>query len=95
MTEEKIKKGIDCCYTRNQDCRICPYSKDKFCKEQLLSEISDFINDLEFCKTQVETQLKELLSVLYQRTDEKGFTIYRKDIVGIAKDYGYGEEELK
>lgn len=41
-----------------------------------------------------ETQLKELLSALYQRTGEQGFTLYRKDIVELAKDYGVKEEEL-
>ena len=87
MTEEKIKKGLDCCYTHNQDCRICPYNKDKFCKQQLLSEISDFINDLEFCKERAETQLRELLSALYHRTGEQGFMIYWKDIIELAKDY--------
>ncbi len=44
-----------------------------------------------------ETQLKEFLSALYQRTDneDKSFTIYRKDIVELAKDYRVKEEELK
>lgn len=43
-----------------------------------------------------ETQLRELLSALYRRTDEEqGFTLYRKDIVELAKDYGIKEEELK
>lgn len=43
-----------------------------------------------------ETQLKELLSALYQRAgSEQGFTLYSKDIVELAKDYGIKEEELK
>lgn len=51
--------------------------------------------NLQSTKQLAKTQLKELLSALYQRTGEKGFTIYRKDIVELAKDYGYKEEELK
>lgn len=43
------------------------------------------------------TQLKELLSALYQRTvKENGcFVVFRKDIVELAKDYEIKEEELK
>lgn len=44
-------------------------------------------------KQLAETQLKELLSALYQRT-EKPFTLERKDIVELAKDYGMKESEL-
>lgn len=48
-------------------------------------------------KQLAEAQLKELLSALYQRTDneDKSFTIYRTDIVELAEDYGIKEEELK
>lgn len=56
---------------------------------------AETINNLQSTKQRAETQLKELLSTLYQRTDEQGFTIYRKDIVGIANDYGIKEEELR
>lgn len=55
-------------------------------------------------KELAEVHLKEILSALYQRTGEeeldglkrhKGFTLYRKDIVELAKDYGIKEGELK
>lgn len=52
------------------------------------------INNLQSTKQQAETQLKELLSALYQRTGEQGFMLYRKDIVELANDYGVKEEEL-
>lgn len=51
--------------------------------------------NLQSAKQQAETQLKELLSALYQRIGEQGFTLYRKDIAELAKDYGIKEEELK
>lgn len=52
--------------------------------------------NLKSAKQLAETQLKELLSALYQRADSKeGFILYRKDIVKLANDYGYKEEELK
>lgn len=53
-----------------------------------------YINRLKSEKQLAETQLKELLSAFYQRT-EKPFTLERKDIVELAKDYGIKEEELK
>lgn len=56
---------------------------------------AETINNLQSTKQQAKTQLKELLSALYQRTGEQGFTLYRKDIVELAKDYGIKEEELK
>lgn len=49
---------------------------------------------LKSAKQLAKTQLKELLSALYQRT-EKPFTLERKDIVELAKDYGIREEKLK
>lgn len=59
-------------------------------------ELRSYVGQLEADKQLAETQLKELLSALYNKTDgEKGFTIYRKDIVELAKDYGYKEEDLK
>lgn len=56
---------------------------------------AETIKSLKLDKQRAETQLCELLSALYQRTGEKGFTIYRKDIVELANDYGVKEEELK
>ncbi len=56
---------------------------------------AETINNLQSTKQRAETQLKELLSALYQRAGEQGFTIYRKDIIELANDYGVKEEELK
>lgn len=58
-------------------------------------ELRSYVEQLEADKQLAETQLKELLSALYQRIGEQGFTLYRKDIVELAKDYGIKEEELK
>lgn len=57
---------------------------------------AETINNLQSTKQQAETQLKELLSALYQRTiKENGcFVVFRKDIVKLAKDYGIKEKEL-
>lgn len=64
-----------------------------YCLELLTARSQ--IRDLEEDKQLAETQLKELLSALYQRTGEQGFAIYRKDVVELANDYGVKEEELK
>lgn len=58
-------------------------------------ELRSYVGQLEADKQLAETQLKELLSALYQRIGEQGFTLYRKDIVELANDYGVKEEELK
>ncbi len=59
--------------------------------------LRDYVGRLKAKKQLAETQLKELLSALYKRTDnkDKSFTIYQKDIVELAKGYGIKEEELK
>lgn len=74
------------------DCKGCPDERvvcDEKTKISLMKKIFKLVAD----KQLVETQLKELLSALYQRTD-KPFTLERKDIVELAKDYGIKEEEL-
>lgn len=74
-----------------KECVGCKFNRDDHCWV-----ITDFVNGIKKEQQLVETQLKELLSALYNKTDgEKGFTIYRKDIVELAKDYGYKEEDLK
>lgn len=91
MTDEQIKQGLECCTSHNGiyvgvNCLACPYKDKIACKDKLRKDLLKCLN--------AETQLKELLSALYQRTGEKGFTIYRKDIVELANDYGIKEEEL-
>lgn len=92
MTNEQIKQGLECCTSHNAvyagaNCLACPYKEKIACKDKLRKDLLNCLN--------AETQLKELLSALYQQTDsEKGFTLYRKDIVELAKDYGIKEEEL-
>lgn len=63
-------------------------------KEQIGQEQA-YICGLENEKQLAEIQFKELLSALYQKAGEKGFTLYCKDIVELAKDYGIKEKELK
>ncbi len=94
MANEQIKRGIECCTSHNAiyagaNCSACPYKEKIACKETLRK---DLLN----CLT-AETQLKELLSALYQRTgnEDKAFTIYQNDVVELAKDYGIKEGELK
>lgn len=92
MTNEQIKQGLICCTNHSPafmgvNCLACPYKEKIACKDKLRKDLLKCLN--------AETQLKELLSALYQRTDEQGFTLYRKDIVGLAKDYEIKEEELK
>lgn len=61
-----------------------------------LGQAQSYVYGLENEKQLAEIQPKEILSALYQRTDnERGFTFYRKDIVELAKDYEIKEEELK
>ena len=56
---------------------------------------AETINNLKSANQLAQTQLKEFLLALYQRTGgEQGFTLYRKDIVEIAKDYGIKERDL-
>lgn len=101
MTNEQIKQGLECCAKLPcSDCENCPYEEIE-CKQGLLEDSLDCINNLEDrilgikkAYTIQARQLKELLSALYQRTGEQGFTLYRKDIVELAKDYGIKEEEL-
>lgn len=66
------------------------------CKDMFAGHTLDYINRLKSEKKLAETQLKDLLSALYRTSGgEKGFTLYRKDIVELAEDYGIKEEELK
>ncbi len=73
------KECVGCKFNRNEHCWV----------------ITDFVNGIKKELQLATSQLKELLSALYQRTGEKGFTLYRKDIVELANDYGIKEEELK
>ena len=59
-------------------------------------ELHSYVGQLEADKQLAETQFIELLSALYQKTDDNGksFTLYRRDIVELANDYGIKEEEL-
>lgn len=97
MKGKEIYKAMQCCCTTQKaDCEHCPfdhYYPNCFAMWQRASFA--YVNRLLSEKQLAETQLKELLSALYQRTGEKGFTLYRKDIVELAKDYGIKEEELK
>ncbi len=94
MSDKEIEEAVAFCSNPKNGCnKECPcflYENPSHCDE------IDYINRLKSAKQLVETQLKELLSALYQKTDsEQGFTLYRKDIVELAKDYGIKEEELK
>lgn len=92
--DKEIEKALKSC-GYNPKCGDCPYyGKDIRCGVILPKDALDYINRLKFEKQLAETQLKELLSALYRRT-EKPFTLERKDIVELAKDYGIKEEELK
>lgn len=89
MTDEEIEQAKFSCHTL-RTCMSCPLSDVCIgCREYL--ELHD---QLGAEKKLAETQLKELLSALYQRT-EKPFTLERKDVLELAKDYGIKEEELK
>ncbi len=96
MTDEQITKGLDQLIRNNRclladedgnDCNGCPIENVSICNATVVIYLQNLAKS--------ETQLRELLSALYQRTDEKGFMIYRKDIVELANDYGIKEEELK
>lgn len=97
MTERKfdkeIEQGLECCMHGAAACVHCPYFSKGCIKLPL--DAFKYINHLKSAKQQSETQLKEFLSALYQKAGEKGFTLYCKDIVELAKDYGIKEEELK
>lgn len=102
MTDKEIEEALENHKDIAQrDCSVCPYRNghrlgDYSCNSiQLAKDALGYINRLKQEKQTAKTQLKELLSALYQRTGEQGFTIYRKDIVELAKDYGIKEEELK
>ena len=105
MTDEQIERALDVCANKEGkyrfwDCeKKCPYgehAKSLACITMRNRDTIDYIVRLKSEKQLAETQLKELLSALYQRTDsEQGFTLYRKDIVELAKDYGIKEEKLK
>ena len=65
-------------------------------KNGLLMTLAAMIPDMEIYKQSkqlAETQLKELLSILYQGA-EKPLTLERKDILKFAKDYGIAEYEI-
>ena len=97
MTEKEIENSLRCCI--ENECANCSYYNPKeqysYHCERLKEDILKYITDLKSEKQCAETQLTELLSAWYQRTDsEQGFTLYRKDIVELANDYGIKEEEL-
>lgn len=97
MTEkikyEQIEQGLTRCAQGASACISCPYF-GKGCTKLPLDAL-DYINRLKSAKQQAETQFKELLSALYQKAGEKGFTLYCKDIVELVNDYGIKEEGLK
>lgn len=79
---------------RAENARLKAESADKeraYNKEYNLRK--DLTRKLKEEKQLAETQLKELLSALYKRT-EKPFTLERKDIVELAKDYNLKESDL-
>lgn len=89
MNEAELLEMLEVC-SKSKDSDTYKGSSVSFLAENTL----DYINRLKSEKQLAEIQLKELLSALYQRT-EKPFTLERKDIVELAKDYGIKEEELK
>lgn len=101
MSEQKIisrkemefieAQKISCCVLGN--CKGCPDEK-VVCNQQTKIDLTKKVFKLVADKQLAETQLKELLSALYQRT-EKPFTLERRDIIGLAEDYDIKEEELK
>lgn len=96
MTDEQIEIALACCKA-NSKCEECPYyDSDIRCGVALPIDAHAYINRLKSERQLAETQLKELLSVLYQRTvKENGcFVVFRKDIVELAKDYGIKESNL-
>lgn len=95
MTDEQITKGLDQLIRNNRcllededgnDCNGCPLENVFICNATVVMYLQNLAKS--------ETQLRELLSALYRKTEEP-FTLYRKDIVELAKDYGIKEEELK
>lgn len=91
MTNEQIKQGIMCCTSSNTIYSSpkwisCPYKEKVACRKDLREDLLKCLN--------AETTLKELLLSLYQRT-EKPFTLERKDIAELAKEYGIREEKLR
>lgn len=96
MTGEEIEKALGQCSEYEAVCPSCAYWELGECQDSLHKDAYLYICRLKTAKQLAETQLKELLSVLYRETDgEKGFTLYRKDIVELANDYGIKEEDLK
>lgn len=97
MTDERIEKAIDSLIERNNcimdskghDCDDCPLNNVSACNFAVIHRVQEI---LEHSKT----QLKELLSALYRQTDNKEnlFTIYRDDVLELAKDYGIKESDL-
>lgn len=99
MKDEQIEKAVtQCSCLTKLGCCVCPYlsmkNSEYSCVIAMSKDALNYINRLKSEKQLAETQLKELLSALYRRT-EKPFTLERKDIIELAKDYGIKEEELK
>lgn len=91
MIDTETSIAMDCC--DNEDCVHCPWKDFPTC---LVGESEKELRLLKSEKKFAETQLKELLSALYRTSGGvMGFTLYRKDIVELAEDYGIKEEELK
>lgn len=101
MKDKQIERALEYCACMHKNgCVKCPYlylkNEQYACTIELSKDTHTYIIRLKSEKQLAETQLKELLSAMYQRTDdEKGFTLYRRDIVELANDYGIKEEELK
>lgn len=101
----QVKECIACPLNELEDCldfsaTITHLKEEKYRLEQNLDQCENGykleLHTTRMLQRRAETQLKELLSALYQKTDsEQGFTLYRKDIVELAKDYEYKEEDLK
>lgn len=99
MTDKRIERALEYCACMHKNgCTKCAYLNFKdeqyACTIELSKDTVAYINRLKSEKQLAETQLKELLSALYQKTGNP-FTLERKDIVELAKDYGIKEEELK
>lgn len=98
MKDKQIERALEYCACMHKNgCVKCPYlylkNEQYACTIELSKDTHTYIIRLKSEKQLAETQLKDLLSALYQRT-EKPFTLERKDIVELAKDYGIKEEEL-
>lgn len=82
IADNQIDKWLNDCIV--DDCKDCPFYQTKSCTRFL-----ECLIQLKFKKDMGQTQLRQLLMALYEKTDneEKSFTIYRSDIEALFKDY--------